>query len=259
MNKLFRILIFTALALFSRSAFAQVTLIPSTFTAEDQITIRVDLTGTVAQGLAQPYIWIWSELQNGSGQDGIVNTDWGNSPETARWTNVSGNVWEFTFTPTTMFNRAPGELKRFGFLIKAKNGSVQTPDYKWYNFDPLVFIESEFRIFPAKVSATDVVTVYIRTSLSNSIPVQRMSPQTLSVQVFDATNNQVGTTQTLPVRSEGNNLYSVTFVPSRLPSVPVGSTIKSMKYKFIGNGYDAQGATITVESSENEYVFFDLR
>jgi hypothetical protein len=250
---------FLLFAVFAGKGYAQVTFNPPVFTADDQVTMRVDLTGTPVVNLPEKYIWIWCETFAGGGNDGVVNGTWTNSSAAAKLTQVSGNIYSFTFTGTQLFNRTPGELKRFGFLVKAKDGSSQTPDFKWFNFDPLVFTEGEFRVFPSKVSQSDIVTVYLRTSLSSDVAVQRMAPQTVTISLFDLASNQVGSSVTIPVRNEGGNLYAATFVPERLIALPAGTKLKFFRYKFNGNGFNATGGVITVTSAETQQDFLDLR
>lgn len=248
--KLLKYLFLVLPALYMNAQAQTVTITPSSFTADDEVTVRVDLTGTPVASTPQPYIWIWCETNSGSGNDGVTNGTWGNSGDGAKFTRVgaTGNVWEFKFVGTAMFNRTPGELKQFGFLVKCKDGSCQTPDQKWFKFDPLIFIEGEFRNFPAKVGQNDVVTVYHKKSLSTDVNIQRMTQTSVSVTLFDQNDAPIQTINNIAVRAEINGLMAASFVPENLVTLPPGVTIKKVEYKFKGTGLSTSGATVPVET-----------
>lgn len=250
--KIFKYLFILTAAFLVNDARAQVvTITPATFTAEDEITIRIDLTGTGAASANPPYIWIWCETNSGGGNDGITNGSWGSSSDGAKFTRVgtTGNVWEFKLVGTTMFNRTPGELKQFGFLAKCKDGSCQTPDQKWFKFDPLTFTEGEFRNFPAKVAQNDVVTVYHKKTFSGDVNIQRMTQTSISVTLFDQNNSPIQTVNNIPVRIDAvNGWASGSFVPESLVTLPPGVTIKRIEYKFKGTALNTSGGTFAVET-----------
>lgn len=245
------IFILTALFMVNSVRAQVVTLIPATFTAEDEVTVRVDLTGSGAVGANPPYMWIWCETNSGAGNDALTNGSWGASSEANKMTRVgaTGNVWEFKFVGTTLFGRTPGELKQFGFLVKCKDGSCQTPDQKWFKFDPLIFVEGEFRNFPAKVAQNDVVTVYHKKNLSTDVNVQRMTQTSVSVTLFDQNNSPIQTVNNIPVRIDAvNGWASGSFVPENLVALPAGVTIKRIEYKFKGTALNTGGGTMAVET-----------
>jgi hypothetical protein len=241
---------------------AQVSFSPTVFTAEDEVTITVDVTGTPMAGKTEAYIWIFSNPTAGSGtsKDGIVNGAWTNSNVTGKMTPAGTNKWSFKFVGTTMFNQTPAELKEFGFLVKAKNGSDgQTPDYKPYKFDPLIFVPSVFRVFPSKVGQDDVITLNFDQTLAATITEERMTATTVSLVFLDQTGTQIGTTQTVNAKSGGNKLWMASFIPTRLVTVPAGKKIEKIKYKFNGTLLDINGASSNVSSSENELTLVDMK
>ncbi|MBL0272706.1 MAG: hypothetical protein IPQ06_06435 [Chitinophagaceae bacterium] len=232
---------------------------PSTFTAEDQVTLTVDLTGTGMAGAAQAYIWIFSNPDLPGGADGITNGSWGNSSAAAEMTNVGTNKWSFTFTGTTMFGQSPAQLKSFGFLAKKKDGSSQSPDYKPFFFDPLVFVPTMLRIFPAKVGSDDVVTMNFDRAYGVSVNEQRMTPVTATVTMFDETGAQVGSPLNVTVRSTASTIWSASYIPSISFTPGAGHKLAKFKYKFNGTLLDPSGATITVSSSETEIIFTTMQ
>jgi len=229
---------------------------PAVFTAEDQVTLTVDVTGTNMAGATEAYIWMW-----GSGGDSPLNTSWTNSPETAKMTSAGTNKWKFTFTATILWGRPPVDLTTFSFLVKKKDGSAQTPDFANFPFDPLVFVPTMLRVFPAKVSATDIVTVNFDRSLGVTANEQRMTPVSATITAFDdaTTPAQVGSPITVTVRPLATNIWSATFDPKTRFTPASGRKLKSFKYKFNGTTLDVNGATITVSSSETEYTFVELQ
>lgn len=233
--------------------------VPSSFTAEDQVTLTIDVTGTGMAGAADAYIWIFSNPDLPGGVNGTVNGDWTNSSNAAKMTAAGTNKWSFTFIGTTLFGQAPAQLKSFGFLVKKKDGSAQTPDYKPFNFDPLVFTPSLFRVFPSKVGADDVVSVNFDRTYGVSVNEQRMTPTTVTITVFDDNAAQVGSPLTIPVRSLAATIWTATFIPSASFTPTAGRKLFKFTYKFNGTVLDAGGMTVTVSSSEAEIVFTTMQ
>lgn len=265
MKKIFFSLLVLAAGL---TAGAQVTLSPVGFTAIDEVTIEIDATGTGMAGETEAYIWIFSnpdipanQQSTYPGRDGVVNGQWGNSSEAARVTRISGNRWRFKFIATDMFGQTPAQLKQFGFLLKSKTGNKQTPDYKPFVFEPLIFVATTFRTFPQKVGITDVATINFDQSLATAVNDQRMTPTSATVVLYnDAVPAQaVGTINNVPVRKNGT-IYSATFYPQQATiTLPAGTALRSFKYKFNGTVLDVNGAPQTVSTAETEVIFSNLK
>lgn len=266
MKKFFSIL-FLTFSVFTLKA--QVTFSPATFTAVDQVTITVDVTGSkggAMEGQTDAYIWIFSnpsipdnspDLPRFPKKDGIVNGAWGNSSEAAKMTHIGGNKFQFTFKPTEMFGLTPAQLKDFGFLVKTKTGSKQTDDYKPHSIEPLIFVPTKLRVFPAKVSQSDVVTVVFDKALATTINEQRMTPTAVAVTVVDEDGKE--TPLSLAVRQMENNLWGASFIPTRSVPVPAGKKLVKFRYKFNGSVLDTNGSSMTVSSTEAEVPFSDLK
>jgi hypothetical protein len=246
---------------FVGKTYSQVTFSPTIYTAEDQVTLTVDVTGTPMAGQAEAFIWIFSNPTNGTGpqNNGTVNGAWGSSSDQAKLTAAGTNRWSFTFTGTTLFGLTPGELKEFGFLLKSRNGSLQTPDYKPYKFDPLVFTATMLRVFPAKVGQDDAITVNFDQNLAASVNEQRMTPTTVTVTVFDQNSAQFGMPITLNVRSLGNKMFSAVFIPTRSYTLTTGTRLTRFRYRFNGTVPSASGGTTNVSSSEGETPLVEMK
>jgi hypothetical protein len=251
MKKLFYLFLFLTATVW---ADAQVTISPSSFTAEDQITVTVDVTGTSMAGAAEAYLWMW-----GNAGDSPLNTAWTNSPAAAKMTAAGTNKWSYTFTATLLWGLPPVSLTRFNFLVKRKDGSAQTSDYGPYFFDPLVFIPTMLRVFPAKVDKSDVVTVNFDRSLGVTPDEQRMTPTTATITMYDETNAQVGSPLNVNVRVFAEGIWAATFIPSASFTPGAGRVLKKFKYKFNGTVLNPSGVPTTVSSSEAEVTFTTMK
>ena len=247
------------------SASAQVTFNPASFTPVDSVTLTVDVTGTPMDGKTEAYIWIFSNT-SGGGKDGFTNTAWTNSPPAAKMKNVGGNKWQFGFIGTTMFSQSPGELKDFGFLVKTQDGSKQSPDYKPYKFDQLIFTPTVLRVFPSKVDLTDVITINLDQTLSIDPNEKRMTPATATTGLYKdtvidgkAVYVQVGSDITLTVRKTADQKWSASFIPSSSFTIPAGIVISRFRYKFHGTVLDGNGTPANISSSEGEQTFTSMK
>ncbi|MFP5040751.1 hypothetical protein [Parasediminibacterium sp. JCM 36343] len=242
--------------------------VPASFTANDAFTLTVDVSGTPMAGETEAYIWIFSNTSPTSdadkaaypAKDGYTNTAWGNSPVTAKMTAAGTNKWSFKVTSgVALFSQSPGQLKDFGFLVKSQTGSKQTPDFKPYFFDLLVFKPTTLRIFPAKVDKDDIVTLNFERTLSTIVQEQRMTATGVTVTAFDEAGTQVGNPLTFPVKKVTSNIWNASLVISDNFTPTTGHSLYKFRYKFIGTALDVTGAAASVTSSESEIIFTALK
>ncbi|WP_113653951.1 hypothetical protein [Pedobacter namyangjuensis] len=243
------------LTLSTAFAFAQVTLSPATFTAEDEVTIRLDVTGTPMAGQTDVYLWMFSNDGVGGGKDALTNGQWGSSSEAAKMTRVSGNIFTFKFTATTLFGQSPAELINFGFLGKSKDGTKQTPDYKPYKFDPLVFTPNQFRVFPSKLDQTDMTTVYFHQNLATEQNLQRMFDVKVTLTFYNDLGAVVATRNALVTTKESATLFSYSFIPERLITLTAGTKLSKFSYQFTGSIKDATGANVATTGPVTEVTY----
>jgi hypothetical protein len=232
---------------------------PSVFTAIDRVTITVDVTGEPMAGQSEAYIWIFANLNPSGAVDGTVNGQWGNSSPLARVTSLGGNRWSFTFTGTELFGKSPAELKEFGFLLKTKDGSRQTKDYKFFKFDPLIFTPTLMRVFPAKVGVDDAIRVNFDQSLATSTNDQRMIPRTVTITLFNQADAVVGAPRNFDLKKDGATIFFGTFIPTYSFTVPAGTNLKKFSYRFNGTVKDANGMDQTVSTEVTEVLFSQLK
>jgi len=260
-----KILLFILTAVsFSLLGNAQVTFTPASFTAEDEITLIVDVTGSKTDGQSEPpmdgeteaYIWIWPNSEEAPKD---VVGEWTNAAAPSKMTHVGGNKWSFTFVPTALFKKTAGELKTFGFLVKTKNGSKKTADFKPFAFDPLVFTPAMLRIFPAKVGREDVVNINFDKALAEAASEQRMIPTSAQVTMYDDAGDQVGMPLALTIRRTGTNTWTASFIPTRSFTAPAGRKLQKFTYRFLGTVLNTTGGTTNVHTSDATIEFTEMK
>lgn len=239
-----------------QAQFNTVQITPGTFTAEDEVTFTIDVSSVPAlAGKTDLYLWIWANGGNPPGYtetNGVTNGVWGGSLPAAKFTNKGNNVFEYKFLATTMFGLEPGKIKHFQFLLKTIDGSAQSSNSPTYAFEPIVFIPVPFRVFPNRLSPSDVTTVYFHQDLAITIAEQRMTPKTVTVKLFDDADQQIGTDKTWNLKAEGNKVWSYSFIPNISWTIPAGKKAAKFSFRFDGTGKDVNGNNITVTGTTTE-------
>lgn len=225
---------------------------PAKPTAEDEFTLTIDVTGTDLAGQTDLYIWSWSNAG-----DAFFNTAWDNSPEAAKLTHVSGNIFKITGSGVVWFQKTPGELTQFQFLIKKQNGSPQTCDVAPIKFEPLVFIPSKTRVFPATADIDDVVSVYFHQDLATNADEKRMTPKSAIIEVLDADGNTLTpATKEITLKNEGGNMWRASFKTNYHFS---GGIPVKFKYRFKGVVRNAQNEEEEVMTDLEEFIYTTLK
>jgi hypothetical protein len=234
---------------------AVVTTSPSSFTAEDVVTVTIDVSavGNLV-GKSPLYWWTWNP--NNAGNN---NGDWTNSSEVRRLTNVGPNKWSFTITPTAFYGKPPSEITKIEFLVKAKDGTgdAKTNDIA-LTVDPLIYIPTVFRTFPKFVGKNEIITAYLDQPVATDVITTRMNPTTAEISVFNG-NTQVGTTQTVILKNEGSKLWSYTFFPPAFFNLSSSTVVDRFKIKFKGTILDVNGNAVPAESPIFEKALDDLK
>lgn len=234
---------------------ATVTFKPAVFTAEDEVTLTIDVTGTKAIGETELYIWTWCNKAAAGFQEknGIVNGDWASSSAAAKLTHKGGNIFEYKMVGTAMYGLDPGGLKHFQLLIKTKDGSVkQSKDSEPYKFEPIVFIPTPYRVFPGKANADDVMNLYFHQELAPTVAEQRMTPKTVTVTLYDQNDAAVGQPKTWNLVKQSEKLFTYAFIPAFSWTIPTGTTVKKFTYRFDGTGTGPTGQPVPVNGPVNE-------
>lgn len=237
---------------------------PSVFTPVDQVTIEVDVTGEGVAGEADCYIWIFSNPDARDNdatkpkKDGIVNGSWGNSSVSAKMTNAGPNKWRFTFVGTEIFGLTPAQLGSFGFLVKTRDGSKQSKDYKPFKFDALVFTPTMMRVFPAKVGKDDAIQLNFDQTLATEVNDQRLAPETVEVTLYNAAGAAIGT-KSFNLKALGNQKWAASFIPTYSFTVPAGTQLSKFTYSFKGKVKDATGGDVPHQTGAIEVPFTQFK
>ncbi len=253
---IFSIVCLLSLALTGRSqtSGAVVTTIPSSFTGEDIVKIIVDVSAVGNLAGKEPlYLWTFTPNDPAPG-----NGDWTNSNEVRRMTKEATNKWSVTFKPKDFYGVAASAITKIQFLVKAKDGSgdQKTNDIT-LNVDPLIYVPVVFRTFPKFVGINEIITAYLDQKYATDVVTERMLPSTLEISLFNG-SIQVGTTQTVNLKNEGNKVWSYIFYPPVFFSLAPNAVADRLKFKFKGTGRDAGGNTIPAESPLFEKALDDL-
>lgn len=134
---------------------------PAAFRADEEVTLFFDVSGTQLEGDAGPlYLWTWNPSDPAAG-----NGAWDNSPEHMELDHVEGNIWSFTMTPTVFYGKSVEEITQIFGLLKTKDGSKKTDDFKEENGDAIVLfdfsvMENEIvRVVPANFRGDRPVSI----------------------------------------------------------------------------------------------------
>ncbi|MEO7264176.1 MAG: hypothetical protein ABIW38_04650 [Ferruginibacter sp.] len=243
-----------ALSARSQTSGAVVTTIPSSFTAEDVVKIIVDVSAVGNLAGKEPlYLWTFTPNNPPPG-----NGDWTNSNEVRRMTKEATNKWSVTFKPTDYYGVAPSEITRIQFLVKAKDGTgdQKTNDIT-LNVDPLIYVPVVFRTFPKFVGVNEIITAYLDQNYATDVVTERMLPATVEISLFNGAI-QVGTTQSVNLKNEGNKVWSYIFFPPAFFNLSANAVADRLKFKFKGTGRDGGGNIIPAESPLFEKALDDL-
>lgn len=256
MRKIFFLSVILLCANWIQAQYQTVKFTPASFTAEDEITFTIDVSGTPLAGMTDLYFWNWANggASGYTKKDGITNGVWGASLPASKMTNKGNNIFEYKFLPTAMYEFEPGKLLHFQFVIKTVDGGakISEQDSPPYLFEPIVFIPIPFRVFPNRLNAEDVATIYFHQDLAPTTAEQRMTPKTVTVKLFDEGGTQIGADKVWNLKSEGNKVWSYSFIPNISWAIPAGKKAAKFSFHFDGTGKDVNGNTVTVTGTTTE-------
>ncbi|MGB5943327.1 MAG: alpha-amylase family glycosyl hydrolase [Leeuwenhoekiella sp.] len=102
---------------------------PAAFEETEEIEIVASALPWTNNGTSDDvYLWAWHFDNSGTqiNNPPAVGTDFGNSPETAKFVNNGDGTYSYKLTPTAFYNNTG--ITRIGVLAKSKDGSSQTMD-----------------------------------------------------------------------------------------------------------------------------------
>jgi hypothetical protein len=228
------------------------TVSPPVFTAEDEVTITVDVTATTLAGHTGD-VWMWAWIAEGCSAScdapTNVNPAGGASSEKAKMTRVSANVYAITFVPSAFYAKPPSEIRKIGFKLKSADwgDGKQSDTDVLINVEPLVFTPKVNRIFPTKVTQDDIVTLYLDQSVATA-PGLKYAPGNFkaTIMAYDEDDTEIGKIENAAMVKSGEGLHYIRI----MPSFNFGrSDIHAIRYRFTNAGGD-------VTSDEFSLVFF---
>jgi hypothetical protein len=228
------------------------TVSPPTFTAEDEVTITVDVTGTTLAGHTGD-VWMWAWVAEGCSAScdapSNVNPAGGASSANAKMTRVSANVYSIKIVPSAFYAKPPSEIRKIGLKLKSADWAdgKQSDTDVLINVEPLVFTPKVNRIFPTKVTRNDVVTLYLDQSVATA-PALKYEPGNFKVTItaYNEANAEIGKMENAATVNAGNGLHYIRIMPSFNFS---SSNVHAIKYRFSSTGGG-------VQSDEFSLVFF---
>ena len=193
---------------------------PASFTAVDEFTLTVNVTGTSLEGHSGD-VWIWSWISKGcsSNCDAPTNLDpAGPDASNALMTrdDVNPNVYRITMVAADFFEKPPSELQQIGFKLKSASwgDGKQSDNDAFLDIDPLEFTASVNRSFPSKPRADDVITLYFDQDLETNLDVKyHVGKFKILVTAYDAEGNQVGEVLNKATKAESETSHVISFHP----------------------------------------------
>lgn len=257
--------LFTILSLifFVSASFAQITTTPEYPTAEDEIILVFDATGTPLEGYTgQMY------THTGVGVDGAnwqhVIGSWGNNATQPELTSLGNNKWELLITPTLrdFYSVNPGEeVINLSFVFRSADAATQTSDlfipifnselnfiFYWGEGDAMLLDGATYRIDAVSTMA-DSIFLYINNELVFS---------TDQIEIFYETtvSGAYGYWNAVPVELIAKNsveTYSVsgslTVFPEPVVENPPANISDGINY------IDDNTVVLSLYAPEKQYVF----
>jgi 1,4-alpha-glucan branching enzyme len=120
-------LLFLQFAAYAQSVEIQPTIEPEFFSADEEITITYNVTGTSLSSLDDAYMWMWLPNSSTDAPSNINPAD--SDPEAtdqAKLEKLNENgqtLFRISLTPTTFYNQSPESITEIGMLLKGNDWS----------------------------------------------------------------------------------------------------------------------------------------
>lgn len=225
---------------------------PGTFTAEDEVTLIFDVTGSSLEGYSDNiYLWAWIAEGCSADCDAPTNVNPGgaaNADAVLEQDGTNPNIYRITLIPTEFYGKSPSEIKKMGVLAKGVDWSNgQTTDYT-LDVEPLTFTPTIDRKFPTKASSEDVVTLYFDQTMAEDLDLKFQTGDfSVVINALDASGATVGS-----VTKDAVNAGEGTHYVRVLASFDFGMSngISSLSYQFVAQ----DNAEVTSDTYSLEYL-----
>jgi hypothetical protein len=212
------------------------------FSFTEPITLVVDVSGVPAL-VGQDAMYIWGFIQGCCSAS--TNGDWTNSNEASRMTKVRDNVWSYTVPSVKAYigasykqakdaaegNGRPETATRFGFLVKAKDGSG-SPERKSgdmeVSFTGPVYIKVKFENFPINPAQSDVLTLVYNQDKEDVEAMKGVSEVYLHA-VADLVGGGTKEHEGAVKLTKSGTRYTATFIPERFFGLTAGQSISKIR------------------------------
>ncbi len=237
----------------------QVTTSPAVFTAEDEVTFTIDVTGTDLEGYtAEVWIWTWvANLPEPEG-DAPTNVNPATDDQSAALVTRNSenpNVYTFTMVPTAFLGKDPADFIELGIILKGRDwGDGQTSNIL-LPVQPLIFVPTENRNFPVKFTQDDIVTLNYDQSLASNAAVAsqdelyvylfytvRRVDGTVDTDIPYTAWDNVGSSEELKATDQGNGWFSLSILPTDLFELEAGEQLIRIGYIFRNAAGDVEGS-----------------
>lgn len=218
---------------------AQVTTAPTTPTAQDQVTLTFDATGTALENEMGPIYAHTGLTIDGTRWSNVIGT-WGDDATQPQWTNVGGNIYELDLGPSleSFYSVQPGQtVSEICLVVRnaGPNPSAQTsPDIFLQVFQPglnvVVTAPNDGDIYADGQSITISGDASVSSNMAINVNGTQVATANAATISTNYTLNGVGNYTLEVTADDGANTASDqinVYVPAATPTAPLPAGLKN--------------------------------
>jgi hypothetical protein len=232
---------------------------PAVFSADEQVTIYFDVTGTDLEGESNGiYLWAWYPSEPDANH-------WTNPSDFAALTKVDGNVWKMTMTPTTYFSKKATEISSFYGLLKNKDGSkvtdafapdqVPANDIRVYSLNAIQANDAVLDFYPKQFKPDRPLSILVNTNNTwsdcETTATKGKLAKATNVHVHGGVNNWATVVENNPANINktkltdmGNGIYRWDLVVNDYFGYPKGFDFKGINMVFANSDWSLMGKDV---------------
>ncbi len=215
------------------------------------------------------YVWSWKPSDPKVG-----NGTWNSSNEDLKMTDEGNGLWSFKMIPSQFYNITDVELfyqENIHLLVKLKDGGSGGGTDKENksgdlvaNIDPMPGCVEKMCPFPINFNQDDYFTLRYDNNKEEKTSMKDLQPGDVYVHVRCIANgnlyevsdfNSVWNNPDLAMRSEGDVIFTLTFIPEEFLPIPQGAQITSLVFvirrKVFVTPDDKTDGTVTIKCGCN--------
>ncbi len=221
---------------------AKLTASPFPFTGNDEVTFTFEVLDGKMKGYTGD-VWIWAWVPNTSIGAPSNENPAGRNAEPAKVTRIAPDKYQIKFVPAQFYGVTALQLVsgggKLGMLLKGRDWSDGQTEDLLIAIDPPKFESPVVRAFPKAFTAVDIVTIFYDSKLdvdasNNPRPISDPYLQ-ITLEGIDKNgsplfpeNYEIPVDNKVKLVSEGNGVYSITFVPNSLFGIKNGEIIQKL-------------------------------